>query len=146
MYKVKYLKFKITEICKSYSYGYLFILFLFIFDLLYNYPDYMQFIVCQLLEYHIQTNPQMPPPYTNSYYWRTQSHWLDSKMFNQSKRRCMNYPFRAFIAFTQNKSGSWGEFQIYPVLYDNWFFLTLFLFPPKKIGKKKMSMKQQNWV
>ena len=25
-----------------------------------------------------------------------------------------------------------GKFQIYPVLYDNWLFPTLFLFPPKK--------------
>ena len=25
-----------------------------------------------------------------------------------------------------------GEFQLYPILYDNWLFLTLFLFPLKK--------------
>ena len=30
-----------------------------------------------------------------------------------------------------------GEFQIYPILYDNWLLLTLFLFPPKKSEEEK---------
>ena len=30
------------------------------------------------------------------------------------------------------------EFQIYPVLYDNWLFLTLFLFSPKKKREEEM--------
>ena len=30
-----------------------------------------------------------------------------------------------------------GEFQIYPFLYDNWLFHTLFLFPPKKKEEEK---------
>ena len=30
-----------------------------------------------------------------------------------------------------------GELHIYPDLYENWLFLTLFLYPPKKRGGKK---------
>ena len=30
-----------------------------------------------------------------------------------------------------------SKFLLDPVLYDNWLFITLFLFPPKKRGKNK---------
>ena len=34
-----------------------------------------------------------------------------------------------------------GEFRLDHVLYDNWLFVTLFLFPTKKRGKKKRRKK-----
>ena len=30
-----------------------------------------------------------------------------------------------------------GEYQLYPVLYENWSFLSIFLFPSKRKGKRK---------
>ena len=42
-----------------------------------------------------------------------------------------------FFFFSYNTE--YGEFQIYPVLYDNWLFLTLFyLFPPKKFTQNTL--------
>ena len=34
--------------------------------------------------------------------------------------------------FIQKKMSLKGGFKIYPVLYENWLYFTLFLFPPKK--------------
>ena len=37
------------------------------------------------------------------------------------------------------------EFQIYPVLYDDRLFLTLFLFPPKKNWEEEKENDVENW-
>lgn len=36
-----------------------------------------------------------------------------SKLFNQSEQRCVYYPIRDYIAFTQNRTGSYGLPYIY---------------------------------
>ena len=41
------------------------------------------------------------------------------------------------ILGNDNRQTKWGEFRLYLVLNENWLFLTLFLFPPKKRDEKK---------
>ena len=39
-----------------------------------------------------------------------------------------------------------GEFKIYPILYDNWLFFTLFLFSPKKKSEEEKKNEVANPV
>ena len=58
-------------------------------------------------DYHNQTNNQITPMQTNLYDLM-RCYWFDSKIFNQLELININYQMKYCIAFTQNRTGSWG--------------------------------------
>ena len=55
------------------------------------------------------------------------------------------YVVHDFICLPKKLSINLGGFQIYPVLYDNWLFLTLFLFPSKKETRRNSRTGFNSW-
>ena len=54
--------------------------------------------------------------FTNLYDLATRCYWLDSKLFNQSEWKCVNFLARDYIVFTQNRTCSWGLTSLYIAL------------------------------
>ena len=61
-----------------------------------------------ILDYHILTNRQIHPPYTNSYYQTCALIGSTTKLFKQSEWKYENYLIREWLALIQNKTDSLG--------------------------------------